>query len=65
MITKAYLDFSDQIKQEGDLTKVLKKIGRSIIPGGINVMDDELKIKMYSFTLDCKDTHELSKFYAA
>lgn len=28
-------------------------------------MDDELKIKMYSFTLDCKDAHELAKFYAA
>ena len=28
-------------------------------------MDDELKIKMYSFTVDCKDPHELAKFYAA
>ncbi len=28
-------------------------------------MDDELKIKMYSFTLDCKDAHKLAKFYAA
>ena len=28
-------------------------------------MDDELKIKMYSFTLDCKDPEELAKFYAA
>jgi len=28
-------------------------------------MDDALKIKMYSFTVDCKDPHELAKFYAA
>ncbi|HCQ5968781.1 TPA: VOC family protein [Clostridioides difficile] len=28
-------------------------------------MHDELKIKMYSFTMDCKDPHELAKFYAA
>ena len=28
-------------------------------------MDDELKIKMYSFTVDCKDLNELAKFYAA
>lgn len=28
-------------------------------------MDDGLKIKMYSFTVDCKDPHELAKFYAA
>lgn len=27
-------------------------------------MEDELKIKMYSFTLDCKDVYELAKFYA-
>jgi len=27
-------------------------------------MEDELKIKMYSFTLDCKDPQELAKFYA-
>ncbi len=27
-------------------------------------MDNELKIKMYSFTLDCPDAHELGKFYA-
>jgi hypothetical protein len=27
-------------------------------------MDDELKIKMSAFTLDCKDQHELAKFYA-
>ncbi len=27
-------------------------------------MSDELKIKMYSFTLDCKAPHELAKFYA-
>ena len=27
-------------------------------------MNDELKIKMYSFTLDCKDPHELAKFYS-
>lgn len=26
---------------------------------------DELRIKMYSFTIDCKDPHELAKFYAA
>ncbi len=26
---------------------------------------DELKIKMYSFTIDCKDQGELAKFYAA
>lgn len=28
-------------------------------------MDDELKIKMSALTLDCKDPHELAKFYAA
>lgn len=28
-------------------------------------MDNELKIKMYSFTLDCEDPHKLGKFYAA
>lgn len=28
-------------------------------------MDDELKIKMSAFTLDCKDPDELAKFYAA
>lgn len=28
-------------------------------------MDEELKIKMYSFTVDCKDPHALAKFYAA
>ena len=27
-------------------------------------MDDELKIKMYSFTVDCKEPQELAKFYA-
>ena len=27
-------------------------------------MGDELKIKMYSFTLDCKDPHGLAKFNA-
>ena len=27
-------------------------------------MDNELKIKMYSFTLDCKDPQALAKFYA-
>lgn len=27
-------------------------------------MEEELKIKMYSFTLDCKDVYELAKFYA-
>jgi len=26
---------------------------------------DELKIKMYAVTIDCKDPHELAKFYAA
>jgi predicted enzyme related to lactoylglutathione lyase len=31
----------------------------------VSVMKDELIIKMYSFTLDCKDPHELAKFYAA
>lgn len=29
------------------------------------MMDDELEIKMYSFTVDCKAPHELAKFYAA
>lgn len=28
-------------------------------------MNDDLKIKMYSFTLDCKKPYELAKFYAA
>lgn len=28
-------------------------------------MDNELKIKLYSFTIDCKDSCELAKFYAA
>ncbi len=28
-------------------------------------MGDELKIKMYALTLDCKAPHELAKFYAA
>lgn len=28
-------------------------------------MGEELKIKMYSFTLDSKDPHELAKFYGA
>lgn len=28
-------------------------------------MDDGLKIKMYSFTVDCIDPHELADFYAA
>ncbi len=28
-------------------------------------MDDQLKIKMYSFTLDCIDPQELAQFYAA
>lgn len=27
-------------------------------------MEDGLKIKMYSFTVDCSDPHELAKFYA-
>ncbi len=26
--------------------------------------EDELKIKLYAFTLDCKDPYELAKFYA-
>ena len=33
--------------------------------GGISIMDNELKINMYSFTVDSKDPHELAKFYAA
>jgi len=28
-------------------------------------MDNELKIKMYSFTVDCPDPYKLAKFYAA
>ena len=28
-------------------------------------MDDSLKIKLYSFTLDCTDPYGLAKFYAA
>ena len=28
-------------------------------------MDNELKIKMYAFTVDCKDPQALSKFYAS
>jgi hypothetical protein len=28
-------------------------------------MDNELKIKMYSFTVDCKEPLELAKFYGA
>lgn len=28
-------------------------------------MDHELKIKMYTFTVDCKDPYALAKFYAA
>ena len=27
-------------------------------------MKDDLKIKMYSFTVDCKDPHKLANFYA-
>lgn len=27
-------------------------------------MSDDLKIKMYTFTLDCKEPHELADFYA-
>jgi predicted enzyme related to lactoylglutathione lyase len=34
------------------------------IIGGIQVMSNDLKIKMNAFTLDCKDPHELAKFYA-
>ena len=26
-------------------------------------MDDEMKIKMYSFTVDCKDPNRLAKVY--
>jgi predicted enzyme related to lactoylglutathione lyase len=35
------------------------------IIGGVTDMGEELNIKMYAFTLDCKDPHELAKFYAA
>ncbi len=28
-------------------------------------MNNEIKIKMYSFTLDCKAPHDLAKFYAS
>lgn len=28
-------------------------------------MENELKIKMYSFTLDCQDPHSLAEFYGA
>lgn len=28
------------------------------------MIDDKLKIKMYSFTMDCIDPYELAKFYA-
>jgi len=28
-------------------------------------MDNDLKIKMYSFTLDCINPHDLARFYAA
>lgn len=28
-------------------------------------MCDDLKIKVYAFTLDCKEPHELAKFYRA
>ncbi len=27
-------------------------------------MDSSLKIKLYSFIIDCKNPHELAKFYA-
>ena len=27
-------------------------------------MSDKLKIKMYAFTVDCKEPYELAKFYA-
>lgn len=27
-------------------------------------MKDELQIKMYAFTVDCKDPYELATFYA-
>ena len=39
--------------------------GRKFMPGRIRVMGDELKIKMYAFTLDCTDPHGLAKFYTA
>lgn len=32
--------------------------------GERTAMEDELKIKMYSFTMDCKDPYKLAKFYA-
>ena len=35
-----------------------------VVLGGLGVTNDELKIKMYSFTLDCKNPYELAKFYA-
>jgi predicted enzyme related to lactoylglutathione lyase len=28
-------------------------------------MPNDLKIKLYSFTIDCKDPHKLAEFYAA
>jgi hypothetical protein len=28
-------------------------------------MDNELKIKLYSFTVDCKEPYEIAKFYGA
>lgn len=33
--------------------------------GGNYMMNDELKIKMYAFTVDCTEPYELAKFYAA
>ena len=35
------------------------------IIGGNYIMNDKIKIKMYSFTVDCKEPYELAKFYAA
>ena len=32
--------------------------------GGFNMADD-LQIKLYAFTLDCRNPYELAKFYAA
>jgi catechol 2,3-dioxygenase-like lactoylglutathione lyase family enzyme len=33
--------------------------------GGVSVMGDGLKIKMYSYVLDCRNPQELGRFYAA
>lgn len=39
-------------------------IDQKTIQGDINIMNNEMIIKMYSFVMDCKDQHELAKFYA-